>query len=323
VAPSPAPIQQILTIIEQHRSFVVTGHERPDGDAVGSSLALWHALRHLGKQVECVFRSGSPRVYSFLPGADAVQTELSMPQPQVVIVVDCDGRHRVDVAAEMMEQAQRVIDIDHHGSNPPFGDVAHIDTDACAAGELIYRLLNAGDLAIDAAIATCLYCAIATDTGFFRFQNTTPTALAVCSELIRAGANPHIIARRAVEEQSMSSTLLLGRALAGAESIAGGAIVTARLMPEDFAAAGADSEDVEGIVERLKFVEGARAAALLRDEGRGEIRVSLRAAAGVDVSRIAQKFGGGGHAAAAGCTMRGTMEDAHEAVASELRAAVV
>ncbi len=121
----------------------------------------------------------------------------------------------------------------------------------------------------------------------------------------------------------MSSTVLLGRALASAESIAGGAIVTARLLPEDFDAAGADSEDVEGIVDRLKFVEGARAAALFRDEGRGEIRVSLRAAPGVDVRRIAQKFGGGGHAAAAGCTIRGTMEDAHEAVASELRAAVV
>lgn len=323
MAPSPTPTQQILTIIEQHRSFVLTGHERPDGDAIGSSLALWHSLRRLGKQAECVLLSGVPRRYAFLPGAAAVTARPSVPRPAVVIVADCDGVDRVDVPADLLEQAERVIDIDHHGVNPAFGDVAHVDTEACAVGELIYGLLTAADVPIDADIATCLYCAIATDTGFFRFQNTTPAALAICSELVAAGADPHAIARHAAELQPLSSVLLLGRALAGAQALAGGAIVTARLGPEDFAAAGAGPAETEGVIDRLKFVEGARVAVLLRDEGGGEVRVSLRAASGLDVRAVAQKFGGGGHAAAAGCTIRGTMEEAHTAIVLELRAVVV
>ncbi len=320
---SPTPIEQILTIIEQHRCFVVTGHERPDGDAVGSTLALWHALRQLGRRVECVLQSGVPRRYAFLPGAASVTPRMAMAQPQVVIVADCDGVHRADISPEVLRQAEQVIDIDHHGMNPPFGHVAYVDTGACAAGELVHRLLTAADVTIDGDIATCLYCAIAADTGFFRFRNTSREALAICAELVAAGADPHYIARRAAELQPISSVLLLGRALANIQVIADGSIITACLLPEDFAAAAAGAEETEGIIDRLKFIEGARVVALFRDEGRGEIRVSLRAASGVNVSRIAQKFGGGGHEAAAGCTIRGPMKDVHTAVVQELRAVVV
>ena len=323
MAPNPTPTQQILTTIEQHRSFLVTGHERPDGDAIGSTLALWHLLRQLEKEVECVFASGIPKRYAFLPGAASVTIQPTLAPPAVAIVADCDGVHRADVPPEVLEQAQQVIDIDHHGTNPAFGDVAYVDTSACAVGEMIYRVVSAARARIDTDMATCLYCAIAADTGFFRFRNTTRAALAVCAELVDAGADPHFIARHAAELQPMSSVVLLGRALASIQAIADGAVVTARLLPEDFAAAGAEPAETEGIIDRLKCIEGVRVAALLRDEGRREIRVSLRSATGVDVASVARKFGGGGHEAAAGCTIRGTMADAHAAVVSELRAAVV
>jgi phosphoesterase RecJ-like protein len=323
VAPAPTPIQQILKIIEHSRSFVVTGHERPDGDAVGSTLALWHFLKQLGKQAECVLRSGVPRRYAFLPGAAAVKRRLRGPAPEVLIVADCDGIQRVDVSAQLLRRAQRVVDIDHHGTNPPFGDVAYVDPSVCAVGEQVYRLLEAAEACITADIATCLYCAIGTDTGFFRFRNTTASALATCAKLVEAGADPSHIAQRAADLQPLSTMVLLGRALAGAEAMGDGAIVVARLLPEDFAAAGADPEETEGIIDRLKFIEGAQVAVLLRDEGHGEVRVSLRAADGMDVSTIARRFGGGGHPAAAGCTIRGTMQEAHAAIVSELRAAVV
>ncbi|MFQ6131086.1 MAG: bifunctional oligoribonuclease/PAP phosphatase NrnA [Armatimonadota bacterium] len=316
----PSARARIAKIIQQRDSFLLTTHERPDGDALGAALALRHVLEDLGKQVEVVAGAEVPARYGFLPGMEEVRAEASGQPYEVLVGLDCDGAERMAVGQGAAEVAEVVVDIDHHSGNQPFGDVQWVEAGAAAVGQQIYQLLQHMEVAITPPVATCLYCAIATDTGFFRFGNTTAEVLEICAALVEAGADPHEIALRAHDEKPLSSVALLGRALQAVRSLADGRVVWAHLTPADFAAAGADGNETEGIVEYLKSVEGARAAALFRDEGRGEVRVSLRAGDGVDVAAVARKFGGGGHASAAGCTIPGDLGTATDLVLSELQA---
>lgn len=279
-------------------------------------------LKALGKQVELVVGSDVPPHYLFLPGIEVARAAASGRPYEVLVALDCDGAARMAVGERATAAAQVVVDIDHHDGNQPFGHVHWVEPGAAAVGELIYRLLRHVEAPITPPVATCLYCAIATDTGFFRFSNTTARALAICAELVEAGADPQDIALQAYEQKPLSSVALLGRALQSVQSLADGRVVWAQLSPEDFAAARADGSQTEGIIERLKYVQGAQVAALFRDEGQGEVRVSLRSGDEVDVAAVASKLGGGGHASAAGCTVHGDLRSATELVLSELKAAV-
>jgi len=322
----PSAPAKIAQIIRRKKTFLLTTHERPDGDALGSALALQHALRDLGKQAEVVAGGEVPPHYRFLPGIEGVRKEAaglsggSYDPPEVLVVLDCDGPERMAVSREVAAAAHIVVDIDHHTGDQPFGDVQWVDPSAAAVGEQVYRLLRHMKVAVTPAMATCLYCAIATDTGFFRFRNTTAAALAICAQLAEAGADPHEIALRAHDQKPLSSVALLGRALQSAQALEDGRILWAALGPEDFAAAHAGANETEGIVERLQSVEGAQAAALLRDEGQGQVRVSLRSGDDLDVAAVARKFGGGGHASAAGCTIVGDLRTASELVLGALQA---
>ena len=313
-------LTQIAQAIRSHSSFLVGGHKRPDGDAIGSALGLRLALSRLGKRVVTVARSGVPRHYRFLPGADQVQRDAPATGHEVVIAVDCDGRDRFDGPPGALESAEVVINIDHHAGTPDFGDIRLVEPGRAAVGEMILSLLDELRVPLDAAIATCLYCAIGTDTGFFRFANATPSAFEAAARLVRAGADPQAIAAKSWEEKPLAAMTLLGRALASLEPLRDGRLLVAELGPQDYAASGAQSEDSEGIIERIKFTAGSQVATLLRDEGRGEVHVSLRSTNGLDVATVARKFGGGGHPTAAGCTLRGDLATARAALLPELEA---
>ncbi len=305
----------IVAALRSKRRFLVTTHKRPDGDALGSALACYHALAAQGKTVVVV--GGRPSEhYAFLPGADVVRTRASRDPYDVLLALDCDGPTRMAVSPVVAARAPLTISIDHHGSREPFGDLRWIDTGASATGELVYLLLRDLGAPITADIATCLYCAIATDTGFFRFPNTTPRAFDVCARLLRAGADPSEVAVKAYEERSLAALALMGRALERAQLHADGRIIASCLGPGDFAATGATSGDTEGIIDRLKFVRGVRVAVLLRDVGEDGIHVSLRAMDDLDVAAVAAAFGGGGHRLAAGCTLAGPLDKACSRVIS-------
>lgn len=313
-------LSKIARVIDAHASFLIGGHERPDGDAIGSALALRHAISRRGKRATVVARSGIPRHYRFLPGADQVVRDVAADAHEVVIAVDCDGRQRFDGPPQALDAAQVVVNIDHHGGEAKFGDLNVVDQSAAATGQLVLRLLDEMAVELDPTIATCLYCAIGTDTGFFRFPNTTPSVLEAAARLVRAGAAPDVIAAKSWDEKSIEAMSLLGRALSSIESRSGGRLLVAQLSPRDFAEARADSQDTEGIIERIKFTAGSEVAALLRDEGRGKVYVSLRSSNGVDVRGVAQNFGGGGHPSAAGFTMQGDLATVRAALLPELEA---
>jgi len=298
-------IADIARCIKATNSLTILTHQQPDGDAVGSSLGLRLALVKLGKQVQVACPNPVPDKYQFLPEAETILTEVSG-QPQVVVAVDADNWSRLGGLEAVIQDANTTILIDHHATNAGGADLDYIDPTAAASAVQIYHLLLALDVVPDADIATCLYCGLATDTGFFTFENTTPEALWIAAELVAAGANPHQIAQQVATRLSLAAAILRGRALASLQTAADGRLVYATLTPRDFALAGADRADTEGIIDTLKSVAGAEVVVLFKADSSGCCHISLRSPS-LDVAHIAAQLGGGGHQAAAGAEVAGPL----------------
>jgi phosphoesterase RecJ-like protein len=295
------------------RVLVVT-HENPDGDGIGSMLALRLALSRLGCEAVCVLPEGCPKRYQFLPTSETIQTVLPSQAVDCAIALDCDGPGRLADLEQAFFAAPFTLNVDHHAAENEFAQVNWCDGSKAATGLLMLELIRALGVELDASMATCLYCAIAADTGVFRFQNTSPETLRAAADLVEAGANPAEIARRAADEMPFAKARLLGRALASARLEAGGVLV-ATLSLEDFQAADALPEHTDGIIDEIKRIAEARVTMLLREERPGFWRVSLRSQ-DADVASVCRKFGGGGHRLAAGCELESS---AGEATASILR----
>ena len=296
-------------ILRPDRLLLAT-HIRPDGDALGSLLGLALGLEKLGKEVARLCAGPVPPNYRFLPSSDRISSQDPGWPEAPAVVVDCDGLARAGPLAGPLSRAPLVIDVDHHASQQAFGDLAWIEPRATASGELVYRLLRALKVPLDAEIATCLYCAIITDSGRFTFANTRPRALRIAARLIEAGADPRAIAQNIYEEKSLAATHLLARVLGKAAGYLEGRVILASLVPDDFAATGALASESEGIIDHLRAVTSAEVAVVLTEVGNGEVRASLRSRGEVDVAKIAAAFDGGGHFAAAGCSLFGDLEGA-------------
>ena len=315
----------IAHALHEHQTFLLATHEHADGDGLGSLLALHLGLSARGKRSVALIPDALPARYEFLPGSDLVHTgppagdEASA---EVAVVLDCDSLSRVAGLRDAVAACPLVINLDHHTNDEPFGDLLLVDPAAAAVGELLYELFTVADWPLDSAIATCLYCAVGTDTGFFRFGNTSPAALRVAAALVEAGADPRDIAERAGTRRSLPAARLLGRALASVQTAVEGRIVAAVLTQSDFAAAGAAAPDTEGIIDQLKVIEAARAALLMREEAPAQWRVSLRAETAGDMAAVARRFGGGGHRAAAGCTIEGDRDQVYAALLAALEPAL-
>lgn len=319
----------VVRCLKEGRTFLVILHVRPDGDSIGSSLALGLALRKLGKEVTLVRADEIPANMAFLPGVERfVPWQEVRGDHDVAVLLDCGDQGRIGAAGELLGRARTVLNIDHHLSNACYGDVNYIEPEAAAAGEVLYRILGDLGVELDEAIATALYVAIATDTGSFRYENTSAETHEIAAELLRRGVRPGEVGRRVWEERPVSSLRLLERALARLEVSGDGLAAWTELTREDFARAGAAPWESEGVVNYPRTLRGVEVAALFIEEaapgpeGPGEVKVSLRSNAWVDVSRIAAVFGGGGHARAAGCTVPGALAEVKERVLAEVRAAL-
>ena len=297
----------------------MTGSEvtvNPDGDALGSMLGLAHGLKTLGKEITVLSQDGVPDIYTFLPGCDTVQTRLpetiSFP---LAIVLDSGDISRIgpDVL-KIVQRSTRIIDIDHHISGDGFGDVKLIDATAASTAEIVFEFLKFLKIEVTEQIAVCLFTGLITDTGSFRFQNTTGKTFRTGAELVDAGAKPSEIAEIVFDNRTLSATLILGRALTSLKSAADGRIIWVKLSLGDFAETGARDEDTEGIVNYARGVRGAQVGILFREVVPGKVRISLRSHEGLDVSKIAGEYGGGGHRMASGCTYEGTLEAAEQSV---------
>jgi len=293
----------------RYPACLIVTHVNPEGDAIGSQLALALALEQRDITVTCYDRDGVPDNCRFLPTWERVHNVLPDVIPPLVVYVDADGLARCGVQRDDITAAETIVRIDHHLSSTADLGPALVDTSAAAAGELIYALLPLLGTRLTSDIATCLQTALMVDTGRFSYTNTTPDTLRIAAELVAAGADVPTIVDWTWGRMKLSAAKLLGHALNALQTTPDGRIAWALLRNEDFLASGAKAEDTEGIIDNIRSIRGAEVAVLF-SEKHGVVRVSLRSTSTVDVAEVARRFQGGGHQRAAGISYDGLLEHA-------------
>jgi phosphoesterase RecJ-like protein len=305
----------VLSEINRRQRFVVTSHARPDGDAVGSVLGLVKILRAMGKQADGVLHDSVPKIYKCLPDADSVMIVDEVANGyDAAIVLECDSIERTRLRGL---ESLFLINIDHHDSAKEFADLNWIEQDASATAELVYKLACHAGVTITPDIATCLYTAVLTDTGSFCYSGTDETTFELAGELVRCGADPVHIAQNVYFANPASKMQLLGAALSRLQ-------IESRLawmyvLRDDMARINAAEEDCEGVANYALGIHGVEVAAFFRELPGNKFRVSLRSKGAVNVARIAETFGGGGHTCASGHAIDGPLEAATQCVLDLLR----
>jgi bifunctional oligoribonuclease and PAP phosphatase NrnA len=310
-----ADLGAVVEAIRDRERFLVTTHENPDGDALGSLLATHLALRSLGKD-SVMFLAGPaplPGEYRFLALGDLQRELPADASERTLVAVDCANESRIGADAAVLHLSPFTLNIDHHHDNSRFGDVDLVDAEASSTGELLRDVFAELGIELTPELAEPLYTALVTDTGRFQYANTTPKALRLAAELVEAGADVHKVFQDVYENVQFAKLKLLARALERAQVYEGGRLVVSYLLRDDFAEVGAVEPYSEGIIDFLRAVEGADMAAMIREPPRGGSparRVSLRASHDeIDVSAIARASGGGGHRQAAGFSSDASIEE--------------
>lgn len=292
-----------------HDSYVLVGHVNPDPDCLGTMLAVGQGLRRLGKQVTWVSPDPVPVGLQFLPGADSIETPPA-PSADVLLVIDCEPA-RTGAVSEQLGDYKYVYNLDHHVTNEGEAPFAYVDAEAAATAEIAVELIvDHWGLALEPDDAFNLYTALMTDTGSFRFRNTTSRTLAVAARLVEAGVRPGSVAEAVYENMTWPAFQLLRTALASLERSDDGRVAWITLTRNMFAACGATEDDATGLSQYPRMIAGVDVSFVLRELEDGHTRVSLRSKGAVDVSVIAGRFGGGGHPGASGCTMEMSPADA-------------
>lgn len=311
-------LQEVLSQIACRQRFVLTSHVRPDGDAIGSVLACSAVLRQMGKYTEVVMRDAVPTIYRALPFADSiiqancVGVEKNF---EAAIILECDSIRRTALAGL---ETCFLINIDHHFSGRPFGNVNWIEPKACATAELIFRLAREAGVAISSGVATCLYAAVLTDTGAFAFPGTNAATFALARELVLAGADPVRVAQEAYFSNPAPKMRLLGTALSRLHRE--GSLAWMYVTREDIENCEAVDEDCEGLANWALSVKGVEVAVLFRElSDQRRWRASLRSRGAVNVAEVAERFGGGGHICASGFALPGPLSMVCERVLAQLR----
>ena len=314
------PFERFRAFFDAHTDFAIFSHVDPDGDAIGSSLGLAWALRDMGRGVVVVNESPVPLTLRFLPGADTIRRPAEIQAPfDTAIVMDCSSLERLGPNASKLVAPNAVVAcVDHHVGNAGFGNPRLVVPEASSTAELVHDLLDACALPLTPEIAQCLYTGLASDTGAFRFQNTTPKALRLAARLVDHGAKPSLVSDWLYAKKSAGSLRILGLALASLESRVNGQLSALTISRAMFERAEAAPEDADGIVQYAKSLNGARVGVLIQETGPGEVRLSLRSDGTVDMNEFAGRFGGGGHRVAAGAKVSGDLNAVKERVLGEL-----
>jgi bifunctional oligoribonuclease and PAP phosphatase NrnA len=308
------------SIIQQFNSsnkILVVCHANPDGDAIGSLIALGLALETLNKKITLYCESPIPAVYRFLPAVHRVVKKIGRLNYDAAVILDCGDLSRVGKAVSFVKQIPVIVNIDHHVTNTGFGHLQLIDTSACATAEIVYRLIKQMGLSFDKPIATSIYTGILADTGSFRFSNTNKAAFSICQEMVEIGVDPYNIAQHVYGTYSLSRIKLLNLALDSIELSKNGKLSIMTLTKDMFDETHTQSEDVDGLINYAKRIEDVEVAALIQEQHNGKKRsktpnrfhVSLRSDGAVDVAAIASLFGGGGHSSAAGFSIESTLSN--------------
>ena len=316
---SAAKFEQIGQVLQENQRFAVLSHVRPDGDALGSQLALGLSLKQLGKDVRIWNEDGMLEKYSFLPSADLLTKPPAEPQDlDVAIALDTAIQNRLGTALPAVRSAKAWINVDHHPSNPGYGDLVYIDPKAPATGQILFELLKSQKLPIDRAIAENLYVAIATDTGSFQYPNTTGRTFEIAAELVRAGVDVGRVSQLTYENYPRRRIELLRDLLGTMRFDANGRIASFSLSLAMANKLGVLPEDNEGLIDHLRAIRGVIVAVFFEELSDGKVRVSMRSKTDkVNVCAICEKFGGGGHVLAAGARVRGSLAEVEKGILEE------
>lgn len=318
-------MDQIINQLLSSNHVLLASHTDPDGDAVGSLIAMGLALNAAGKKITLYNESSIPAIYRFLPSVERIIRHISTTNLfDMAVILDCGNLQRIGTAASMVNEIPVIINIDHHVSNNRFGDFQLLDTTACSTTEIIYRLIKNMAITINKAIAISIYTGILTDTGSFRFSNTNRAAFAICEEMIEKGVNPSEVAQHVYGRYSLGRIKLLNLALNSIEIFHNGKLSIMTITQDMLDETGTQPEDVDGLIHYARRIEDVKLTALIQEKKNGKhnskgprrFHVSLRSDGTIDVAAIATSFGGGGHTGAAGFGVEATLSDIKSEIAS-------
>ena len=311
-------LDNILEEIKKANSIVIVTHESPDGDAIGSSLAMELALRSIGKKSDIIIPE-YPRIFNFLPNAKNVKEKSDLKKYDLAISLDCTDLRRIN-GKEYFEEAKRTIVIDHHGTNSMYGDINFVNPVAPACCEILVGMFTYFNIDINQEIGTCILTGIITDTGGFKYQSVTAETFEFTAELLRKGVNVSEIYQTALETRTMANFQLLKKTLNRMEILENGKVTFTYITNQDETEVNAEPGDHEGLVEIGRDIEGVEISILLRQkDNEDKYKVSMRSKNYVNVSDLCYIFGGGGHPKAAGCLVQGTVEQIKEKLLREIR----
>lgn len=310
-------MEKIIHHLRRSNDILLVSHVNPDGDAIGSLIAMALSLEKWGKRTTMYNESPIPAVYRFLPGVDRIVRRIDRPASyDAVVILDCSNIERIGKLAADVHEFSVAINIDHHLSNTRFGDLQHVDTAACSTAEIVYRLVKALGIAVDRDISTAIYTGILTDTGSFRFANTNRTAFSVCLEMMEHGVDPYSVAQHVYGTYSIGRIKLLNLALDSIEIAENGKLSFMMLTRDMLEETGTQPEDVDGMINYAKSIKDVKVAVLIQERLKSNMErdknnfyVSLRSDGSVDVAALASSFGGGGHHRAAGFCAETTLAD--------------
>jgi len=311
-----ASFHEIAGAIKQANRIVILSHIRPDCDAIGSQLALAFSLQQLGKEVSAWNEDGLPESFRFLEKSDLIHRPPEAPAEfDLAIALDTASEQRLGTALHAIRHANRWINIDHHVSNPGYGDLVYIDTFAAATGQIVYEFLRAENLPLTQPAADALYAAISTDTGSFRYSNTTARTFEIVADLIKSGANATGITNKLYESYPKRRVELLGEILPQASFDADDKIASIVLTNETKQRLGIQPDDIDGLIDYIRCVDTVVVALFFEELPEARIRLSMRSKDDrVDVNKICSEFGGGGHRRAAGARIRGNLAEVRSKV---------
>jgi len=314
---------KISRVIRKNKNFLVTSHINLDGDGIGSELALYFILKKLNKKVTILNQDRIPKIYDFLPDSDKVQywnnNRINPKSIDVGIALDCSSIKRIGRTYEIFKDIKTIINIDHHKSNENFGNLNYLDCSASSVGEIIYELITFLNIdLLDEKISTCLFTAIITDTGSFRYSNVSSKTFGVASHLTRHRIKSHLIANNIYNRNTYPGLKLLGESLLTLEMDDSNYVSWLTITRKMLNDTNANDEDIEGIINIATTLNNVEISILFRETKDNKIKVSFRSKGNFDVNKFAGKFKGGGHTNAAGCLCSGKLDEIKEKILSKL-----
>jgi len=315
-------LDEALRFLREHDDFLIVSHVQPDGDAISSTIAVRWLLDRLGKRSLMINEGRIPSRLEFLPHAGEI-VNYGERKPdrkfRAVVAVDCADFSRIGLVRELFEEPCELLNIDHHPTNDGFGTVNVLCQDAAATAEILFELIEHAGLAFDKDAATVIYTGLLTDTGGFRYSNTSPNVMTAASKLLTAGVDAYQLADRLLERMTMPQLKILQRGLSRLRFTEDGRVGWLYIEPKDLEETGASGEDLEGLVNYARNIDGVEVGMLFKGMDDGSVKVSFRSAGKADVAAIAQQFGGGGHIRAAGCRLSMPLDQAMPLVVDTVR----